>query len=91
MRPRSSLDSESCRENVLAGLSPAEIRAYRLADNRIALDSTWDEELLALEFEALAVEGLDLEFTGFDAAEIDLVIDAEHGESGPRRRCGQRR
>ena len=60
-------------------------------DNRIALDSTWDEELLALEFEALAVEGLDLEFNGFDAAEIDLVIDAEHGESGPRRRCGQRR
>lgn len=42
---------------VLTGLSPAEIRAYRLADNRIALDSTWDEELLALEFEALTIEG----------------------------------
>lgn len=64
----------------MTNLSPAEIRAYRLADNRIALDSTWDEELLALEFEALAIEGLDLELTGFDAAEIDLVIDAGRGE-----------
>ena len=65
---------------VLTDLSPAEIRAYRLADNRIALDSTWDEELLAPEFEALAIEGLDLELTGFDASEIDLVIDAGRGE-----------
>lgn len=65
---------------VLTGLSPAEIRAYRLADNRIALDSTWDEELLALEFEALRIDGVDLELTGFEAAEIDLMIDAERGE-----------
>lgn len=65
---------------VLSGLSPAEIRAYRLADNRIALDSTWDEELLALEFEALRIEGIDLDLTGFETTEIDLVIDAERGE-----------
>lgn len=65
---------------ILTGLSPAEIRAYRLADNRIALDSTWDEELLALEFEALRIDGIDLELTGFEAAEIDLMIDAERGE-----------
>jgi DNA modification methylase len=65
---------------MLTGLLPAEIRAYRLADNRIALDSSWDEELLALEFEALRIDGIDLELTGFDAAEIDLMIDAERGE-----------
>jgi DNA modification methylase len=65
---------------VLTGLSPAEIRAYRLADNRIALDSTWDEELLFLEFEALRIEGIDLELTGFEAAEIDIIADAERGE-----------
>lgn len=67
---------------ILTGLSPAEIRAYRLADNRIALDSTWDEELLALEFEAIRIEGIDLELTGFEAAEIDLIVDAERGEPG---------
>ena len=66
---------------MLTGLLPAEIRAYRLADNRIALDSTWDEELLALEFEALRIDGIDLELTGFEAAEIDLMMDAERGES----------
>jgi hypothetical protein len=66
---------------ILTGLLPAEVRAYRLADNRIALDATWDEELLALEFEALRIDGIDLELTGFDAAEIDLMIDAERGEA----------
>jgi DNA modification methylase len=65
---------------VLTGLSPGEIRAYRLADNRVALDSTWDDELLALEFEALRIDGIDLELTGFEAAEIDLTVDAERGE-----------
>ena len=37
--------------------------------------------MLALEFEALAIEELDRELTGFEAAEIDLMIDAERGES----------
>ena len=66
---------------ILTGLLPAEVRAYRLADNRIALDATWDEELLALEFEALRIDGIDLELTGFDAAEIDLIFDTERGEA----------
>jgi DNA modification methylase len=54
----------------LAGLSPAQKRAYVIADNRLALDAGWDEELLALEFADLAELGFDLALTGFGEDEI---------------------
>ena len=58
-------------------LSAAEKRAYVLADNKLALNAGWDEELLALELKELAVSDLDfdLEITGFSIAEIDNLID----------------
>ena len=58
-------------------LSEAEIKAYRLADNRIAELAGWDDDLLALELGELSqldVE-FDLEITGFDTAAIDLLLD----------------
>jgi DNA modification methylase len=58
----------------LTGLSPAEQRAYVIADNRIAEASGWDRELLAIEFNALVEEGFDLELTGFDTIEIDGLL-----------------
>lgn len=60
----------------LGHLSPAEQRAYLLADNRIALDAGWDEELLALEFQELEALEIDLPMLGFDLAEIDIRLDA---------------
>jgi DNA modification methylase len=54
----------------LAGLTPAQKRAYVIADNRLALDAGWDTELLALEFADLSELGFDLALTGFGEEEI---------------------
>ncbi|WP_196381614.1 ParB N-terminal domain-containing protein, partial [Ralstonia solanacearum] len=70
----------------LARLSPTQKRALILADNRVALDAGWDEELLALEFAELADAGYDLALTGFDADEIDALLaddlDDAEGDRG---------
>lgn len=60
----------------LTHLSPDQVRAYRLADNRLSEISTWDERLLAEELKALSEADLDfdLEVIGFDLPEIDLLI-----------------
>ena len=52
-------------------------RAFALADNKIALNSTWDLENLQLDMKELSALDLnfDLEITGFETAEIDLLID----------------
>ncbi len=60
-------------------LTDAQKKAYILADNRMALDAGWDEELLKVELESLEGEAFDLSLTGFDTKEIsDLFkIDSE--------------
>lgn len=60
----------------LEGLSEAQVRALRLADNKIALGAGWDVDLLKLELAELAtldVE-IDLSVTGFSTGEIDVVL-----------------
>jgi DNA modification methylase len=57
-------------------LSDAERRAYILADNRLALGSTWDTELLGLELQSLIELDLSPTSLGFSLAEIDLALDA---------------
>ena len=57
----------------LAGLSEAQKRAYIIADNKTALDAGWDNELLNVEFAALAALDFDLELTGFSLDEIDAL------------------
>jgi hypothetical protein len=54
----------------LSHLSPAQRRAYVLADNRLALSAGWDEDLLRVELADLQAEGFDLGLTGFDELEI---------------------
>lgn len=58
-------------------LNDAQKRAFMIADNRLTENSTWNKELLAHQFKILSdVEiGLDLELTGFEVGEIDLLID----------------
>ena len=51
-------------------LSEAQRRAYVIADNRLALDAGWDDELLRIELGDLDAEGFDLSLTGFDLDEI---------------------
>ena len=69
-------------------LSEAQKRAYVIADNRIAEQAGWDREILALELgeliDLLPTEGIDVSLTGFDAAEIDLLIaDMAAPKPGP--------
>jgi len=64
-------------------LSDAQVRAYVIADNKLAECAGWDRDLLALELQGLAEIdlGFDLEVTGFETAEIDLLIgEAAEGE-----------
>lgn len=58
----------------LSGMTDAQKRAYILADNKLALDAGWDEELLRLEFEELRGGALDLELTGFSLDEINEIL-----------------
>ncbi|UZR30769.1 site-specific DNA-methyltransferase [Methylococcus mesophilus] len=71
----------------LGHLSPAQKRAYVLADNRLALDAGWDEELLALELAELSGAGFDLALTGFNDDELEalLSIDTEDSDDAEDR------
>jgi DNA modification methylase len=70
--------------HVAAGLSDAQIKAYRLADNRTNEEAEWDEELLALELGDLKLEGYDLSLTGFDDDELaKALIAATEGLTDP--------
>ena len=60
----------------LSHLSEADRRAYILADNKLALNAGWDQEMLAIELQALVEFDYDLSLTGFSTAEIDLTLDA---------------
>lgn len=60
----------------LSHLSETQRRAYVIADNKLALNAGWDDEMLRLEFSELEQAGFDLELTGFSLDEIeDLQID----------------
>lgn len=61
----------------LAHLSEAERRAYVIADNRLAELAGWDRDILAIELQALSEMDLDfdLEITGYETAELDLLLD----------------
>ncbi len=59
----------------LSYLSAEERRAYVLADNKLALNAGWDQELLALELQALIDLEFDVTVTGFSLAEVDLTLD----------------
>jgi len=67
-----------------AHLSEAQRRAYVLADNRMALDAGWDNDLLKIELQDLDAAGFDLTLTGFDLGEIAaLTLDATEGLTDP--------
>jgi ParB-like chromosome segregation protein Spo0J len=69
----------------LAGLSEAQKRAYILADNKLALNAGWDDELLALEFADLASLGVDLSLTGF--GEDEILALTRRDPTCPRTTC----
>ena len=66
-------------------LDEAEKRAYILADNRLAEEAGWDTEILAIELQGLIDLDFSIELTGFDMAEIDLLLDGDAEAKAPDR------
>lgn len=56
-------------------LTEAQKKAYIIADNRMAMDAGWDEELLRVEIEALQAADFDPLLTGFDEKELSKLFD----------------
>ena len=61
-------------------LTEAQKKAYILADNRMAMDAGWDEELLRVEIEALQGADFDVGLTGFDDKEIADLFKTDSGK-----------
>ena len=71
--------------HVAVGLSPAQAKAYRLADNQTATMSSWDDDKLPLELLGLQEMGFDLDLTGFSGDELLRLLgsDANEGLTDP--------
>lgn len=85
---------------VLDHLSPAQRRAYVIADNKLAELAGWDDDLLASELQALSADGFDIDLTGFDASDLEKLLvaadplppdDAEDEVDEPEARVVSRR
>ena len=59
----------------LGHLTETQRKAYIIADNRLALNAGWDEELLTIELKSLAEENFRLDLLGFDAQELAKMFD----------------
>jgi ParB-like chromosome segregation protein Spo0J len=72
--------------HVATGLTPAQVKAYRLMDNRSHQDTKWEMELVGVEIAELQHLGIDLGLTGFDPSELTAFISGEasspNGEDG---------
>jgi hypothetical protein len=69
------LGSEQVPTITLAGLTDAQKRAYVIADNKLALNAGWDEEMLRVELSDLLGEDYDVALTGFDQSELDALLN----------------
>ena len=67
-------------------LTPAQVKGFRIADNKVAEYSSWDNELLALELEGLQDLDFDLDLTGFDELEIENLLNQEEQEEKTERK-----
>lgn len=76
------LDLKEVPAILLGDLSKEQVRAYMLADNKLAEESGWDKDVLRLEFQELMDLGydFDLTLTGFEIPEIDFIISDEKPE-----------
>ena len=66
----------------LADLTEAQCRALVIADNQLALNAGWDEEMLRVELQALQEEEFDLGLVGFDDVELAQLLAAEDANDG---------
>jgi ParB-like chromosome segregation protein Spo0J len=63
-------------------LTEAQRRAYVIADNRLALDAGWDNDMLKIELQDLDAEGFDLSLTGFELGELTSLFNEPNFEPG---------
>jgi len=75
------LGLETVPVHVANDLTLAQIRAYRLADNRLNEDATWDLDLLSIELGELRRLDFDLEVTGFSEQEVDEMVLRNPGQT----------
>ena len=61
----------------LADLTETQKKAYIIADNRLALNAGWDNEMLTIELNELLADGFALEMLGFDPKELDALLEPE--------------
>lgn len=61
-------------------LDEAQVNAFRIADNRLAQNATWDEELLQEELINIQSMGFNLQFTGFSKEELDCLTEPVHAD-----------
>jgi hypothetical protein len=79
--------------HVAAHLTPAQVKAYRLMDNRSHQEATWDMSMLGVEIMELKALGTDLKLTGFDATELSGSDDFslggwdDEGKLGPEKKA----
>ena len=67
----------------LSHMTKEQIRAYVLADNKLALEAGWDREMLAIELQGLIDLDFEVELSGFETAEIDIVLgDSDEAAGG---------
>jgi DNA modification methylase len=64
----------------LKGMTPAKARAYVIADNKLALNAGWDEDLLKDELSALIKDDIDLDLVGFSEDEISDFINEDNDD-----------
>ena len=76
------LHLQSIPTRVISGLTEAQKRAYVIADNKLALLSSWDLSLLNAEMTLLLESDFEIETTGFSTAEIDLMFTEDAGDPG---------
>ena len=62
----------------LTHLTDAQKKAYVIADNKLALNAGWDDEMLAVELTDLKDMGFDLDLTGFSTDEIEALLDSDN-------------
>jgi DNA modification methylase len=74
------LGLESVPVHVAEGLTEAQVKAYRIADNKVATFSSWDDDKLTAELMELSEAGVDLDITGFSADELASYLDSPPAE-----------
>jgi ParB-like chromosome segregation protein Spo0J len=75
-----SLGMETVPVLIADDLTANQVKAYRLADNRVSEESEWDNDLLGLELKDLMDDDFDIALTGFDVDDIQSLFDEEQDD-----------